>query len=559
VNLLLESAIKISLVIALGLFAAALFHRRSAALRHWMLAASMAAALATPLMMSVAPSWSVPASAQVESRNRAPQRMAASRPEPRIGITTSIEVESSRVASPSRPQISSNSLLLAVWIAGVMANFVGLLLGFRRLRRVAVRATIVREGRWFDAARQLCEHFGIRRTVTLLKSDRAAVLLTWGLFAPKVMLPIDAGSWDVDRIRAVLAHELAHIRRHDWIVQIGSELLRILNWFNPLVWLASARLRLESERACDDAVVNLGISGREYAEHLLDVARQFGRAGHAVFPAVAIVPRPSNLQQRVTAMLNGRVSRHPISRTVRAATLVALLAVAIPIALFAQNTFATISGTIVDQSGAVLPGVELVITDGDRSAQRRGVTDGAGRFEFVGVPQGSHTLQTSLPGFETFTEQLTVSGENIQRKIMLNVGTIAETVSVRGPGGPRNTFPAPGERYQARPARCGGAPRQSWPPDPPPGGPVRVGGYILAPNKLYAVPPVYPEGAPPGVVIVRAVIGPDGYVRETEVLRNPSPLLAQAATDAVRQWEFEPTLLNCVAVPVRMVVTVVFN
>jgi outer membrane biosynthesis protein TonB len=58
---------------------------------------------------------------------------------------------------------------------------------------------------------------------------------------------------------------------------------------------------------------------------------------------------------------------------------------------------------------------------------------------------------------------------------------------------------------------------------------------------------------------MRAVIGPDGYVRETEVLRNPSPLLAQAATDALRQWEFEPTLLNCVAVPVRMVVTVVFN
>jgi hypothetical protein len=238
---------------------------------------------------------------------------------------------------------------------------------------------------------------------------------------------------------------------------------------------------------------------------------------------------------------------------------VALLAVAIPIALFAQNTFATISGTIVDQSGAVLPGVELVITDGDRSAQRRGVTDGAGRFEFVGVPQGSHTLHTSLPGFETFTEQLRVSGENIQRKIMLNVGTIAETVSVRGPGRPRNTFPAPGERYQARPAQCGGAPRQSWPPDPPPGGPVRVGGYILAPNKLYSVPPVYPEGSPTGVVIMRAVIGPDGYVRETEVLRNPSPLLAQAATDALRQWEFEPTLLNCVAVPVRMVVTVVFN
>ena len=130
--------------------------------------------------------------------------------------------------------------------------------------------------------------------------------------------------------------------------------------------------------------------------------------------------------------------------------------------------------------------------------------------------------------------------------------------SPRGPGGPRNTFPAPGERYQARPVKCSVV-RESWPSDPPPGGPIRVGGYVLAPNKLYSVPPVYPEGAPSGVVIMRALIGPDGYVRETEVLRSPSPALAQSATDAVRQWEFEPTLLNCVAVPARMVVTVVFN
>jgi TonB family protein len=60
-------------------------------------------------------------------------------------------------------------------------------------------------------------------------------------------------------------------------------------------------------------------------------------------------------------------------------------------------------------------------------------------------------------------------------------------------------------------------------------------------------------------VIMQAVIGPDGNVAETKVLRNPSAALAQSATEAVRQWVFEPTLLNCVAVPVRMTVTVQFN
>jgi outer membrane biosynthesis protein TonB len=58
---------------------------------------------------------------------------------------------------------------------------------------------------------------------------------------------------------------------------------------------------------------------------------------------------------------------------------------------------------------------------------------------------------------------------------------------------------------------------------------------------------------------MQAVIGADGYVTETNVLRDPSAALTQSAIDAVKQWVFEPTLLNCVAVPVRMTVTVQFG
>jgi TonB family protein len=73
------------------------------------------------------------------------------------------------------------------------------------------------------------------------------------------------------------------------------------------------------------------------------------------------------------------------------------------------------------------------------------------------------------------------------------------------------------------------------------------------------VSPVYPEGSPAGVVMMKTLIGPDGYVKEIEITNNAAPALAQAATDAVRQWEFEPTLLNCVEVPVKMTVTVDFR
>ena len=107
----------------------------------------------------------------------------------------------------------------------------------------------------------------------------------------------------------------------------------------------------------------------------------------------------------------------------------------------------------------------------------------------------------------------------------------------------------------------GGLP-EAPPPPPPPQQPVRVGGNIKPPSKIKHVNPVYPPIAQSarvqGVVIIEATIGPDGRVKDARVLRS-IPLLDQAALDAVRQWEFTPTLLNGVPVPVIMTVTVNFT
>jgi len=108
----------------------------------------------------------------------------------------------------------------------------------------------------------------------------------------------------------------------------------------------------------------------------------------------------------------------------------------------------------------------------------------------------------------------------------------------------------------------GGLPEAPPPPPPPPSAPVRVGGNIKQPNKTRDVKPVYPPIAQSarvqGVVIIEATIGPDGRVKEAKVLRS-IPLLDQAALDAVKQWQFTPTLLNGVPVPVIMTVTVNFT
>ena len=97
-----------------------------------------------------------------------------------------------------------------------------------------------------------------------------------------------------------------------------------------------------------------------------------------------------------------------------------------------------------------------------------------------------------------------------------------------------------------------------------PGGlqPVRVGGQIKAPTQIKKVQPVYPADAQAakvqGVVIMEAIIGVDGRVADARVLRSV-PLLDQAAVDAVKQWEYTPTLLNGVPTPVIMTVTVTFS
>ena len=100
------------------------------------------------------------------------------------------------------------------------------------------------------------------------------------------------------------------------------------------------------------------------------------------------------------------------------------------------------------------------------------------------------------------------------------------------------------------------------PPPPPPAAPVRVGGNIKPPTKTKDVRPTYPPIAQSarvqGVVIIEATIGPGGKVQDAKVLRS-IPLLDQAALDAVRQWEYTPTLLNGVPVPVIMTVTVNFT
>src|SRR5207253_1574922 len=99
-------------------------------------------------------------------------------------------------------------------------NVLILLLGAARLRSAASRARVLAAGRWFVLAREISDSCGMRRRVTLLQTAHPTLLMTWGALRPKVMVPAAADRWSDDRIRVVLSHEFAHVRRGDWVWQM---------------------------------------------------------------------------------------------------------------------------------------------------------------------------------------------------------------------------------------------------------------------------------------------------------------------------------------------------
>jgi TonB family protein len=164
--------------------------------------------------------------------------------------------------------------------------------------------------------------------------------MTHGTLRPVVFLPADARHWTADRRRMVLLHELAHVRRADAATQLLSRAALTLNWWNPLAWTAWRESLKERERAADDLVLRAGTRASDYAENLLDIARNF-RAASDNFPlasaAVCMARRPQ-LEGRLLAILDTTTNRNTANRASALATAIAAIALVAPIAaLHAQQ------------------------------------------------------------------------------------------------------------------------------------------------------------------------------------------------------------------------------
>jgi TonB family protein len=548
-SLLIESTVRVSSVLVLALVAAAVLRMRSAALRHWILAAAIAAAVAMPMLRPIAPSWNLPLDLATAQGPPAPQQLPRAGPRSRDGAPAAAAPTG---LAPRRP-IDVDRLTGFAWAAGAAVSVLLLIAGFVRVSALVSHADRLVDGPAVQLSHELAGAIGLKRSIRLLESDQPSLPITWGIRHPIILLPRSAREWPADRLRLVLLHELTHVQRADWATQLTAELVRSIYWFNPLVWIAARRLRHESEVACDDGVLNGGVDGAEYAAHLLALARTAtarGRGFLGGFPAPAMA-RPSSLERRFRAMLNVRLNRSPATRPARVAATIAVFLVSVLIAgLGVAQTFSTFSGSVVDSTNRILPGVTLTLVNTQSQAKYQIKSDSAGRFEFVGLPPGDYSWSTQLNGFATLRGTLAVSGRDVQQDLALRVGALEETITIKGGS---STSTAPRQVDVSEPApRAARAPCTAGP----------VGGTIKPPRKIRNVDPQYPADLNAarigGVVILDVAVDASGGVQDVSVLRSPNPGLELAATEAVRQWKFTPTLLNCVPVDMRINVTAAF-
>jgi len=461
--------VQATVALAVALAGAMAFRRRSAALRHFVLAAGVAAVLAAAVFARVLPAWEIAAPATVSAAVQpAPADLArgsSGPPSPaRADATTRID------ATPrERSAIPWGWLLAIGWLAGAAAVSARLLTGFIGLRRVTARARRASDPRLLALLRDAKADLGITRAVTMLVDP--APVGTWGVWRPSIVVPPEAEAWSDECVQAVLAHELAHVQRFDWPVQLVADTLCAAFWFNPLAWLVARRLRDEGERACDDVVLGLGVADRDYATHLFDIARA---AQEPELSAAMPMARPSSLEGRIAAMLNPAIDRRVPSRVFRivAAALLLVAASIAAVRVTAQQAGpAPLQGTVYDSSGAVLPGVEMALTN-EQGVKWSTPTDGAGRFEFAPVGAGKYVLEAVVPGFRSFRQDVVLEGEKDWKKnLTLQVGELQETIQVTA--------------------------RRPTQPTPPPAsaGIVRVGGNIKQPTKVFNVAPIYPASA----------------------------------------------------------------
>jgi beta-lactamase regulating signal transducer with metallopeptidase domain len=326
----LSLIVKATLVLVAALAVAQFARHARASVRHLVVVACFVALVALPLFMAAAPTLTidVPVTGSMadDPEGLSPQASEQT-PVPAIDAREGVSLQGALTAAGAPDGLNSlPTLLRYAWAVGAVLFLVPVVSVLWRLS--AIRRTGLPIAWHRDVLSRLVREQGVRRPVEVLEHEAVPGPMTFGVTRAVIILPPDAREWDEPELRRALVHELEHIQRGDWVMQIGSRIIAACYWFHPLVWTAWRRLCLEAERSCDDAVV-MGEERTDYAEQLVTLAQRMSAT--PVQPLLGMANR-SDLSTRVTAVLDDRLRRGRAGLALAAGTLAAAATAVIAVA-----------------------------------------------------------------------------------------------------------------------------------------------------------------------------------------------------------------------------------
>ena len=349
--MIIDCGLKGMVLLALAALVTLAMRRSSAASRHLVWGLALGGLLLLPCLSLIVPKWQLPI---------LPQATAPDAPFPETNVSipsttpSTVSVHTipsapSHLSPSSTPSISSTApnqatpsissiplpmtfWILAVWLAVSLAMLTPLMAGLAFVARLISKARPLVGEDWPELTRTLAMAMGLRRPVRILCGGREAMPMATGLMCPTILLPAEADTWPEEKRRAVLLHELAHVKRRDCLIHALGRLATALHWFNPLAWVALRRLRIERERACDDLVITAGERASTYSEYLLDIARTM-QTGALISAAAITMAKKSQLEGRLLAILDATCSRRALTRRMLAVSTFAVVFVVYALAV----------------------------------------------------------------------------------------------------------------------------------------------------------------------------------------------------------------------------------
>ena len=370
ISLAVVAILKATLVCGAALLLARACRHARASIRHLLFALTFAALIVIPAAAPIVPALTVmlpaapaPAAARgheaVVPVQSTAEPLLAGRRSPAIAETAAVE-----------RWLTIPQVLVALWLIGVAVFLLPVVAGFWQLRRL--RRTAIPWAGGEELLRSLASARGVHRRIDTVLHDAVAGPMTCGMLRPAIIMPVTAQDWDEASLRRSLRHELEHVARWDLFTNCFSRMICAAYWFHPLVWAAWRRLRLEAEKACDDAVV-VEDDARDYAALLVSMAQP---AAGARPPLLAMASR-DDLTARVAALLDRGQRRGPVGRR-RAAGLIVVAAAAMigiaPMTVARAMPQALAAGagqstTFTDASIKRLPSAQTTVARGIPQAQ----------------------------------------------------------------------------------------------------------------------------------------------------------------------------------------------